>query len=590
MSFLFIINWESHERKTWGIIEKNKFEGGRVVSYQALYRLWRPQQFKDVVGQDHIIRTLQNALLQEKVSHAYLFTGPRGTGKTSTAKIFAKTLNCEHAPTSEPCNECAICKGITDGSIGDVIEIDAASNNGVDEIRDIREKVKYAPSAGKYKVYIIDEVHMLSIGAFNALLKTLEEPPGHVIFILATTEPHKIPLTILSRCQRFDFHKINQSVISNRLQMVLEHQGNTIDEEALMILSRAAEGGMRDALSILDQAISYSDEHITLDDVLSVTGTISQETLSQIIESISKGDVSSCLTSLDVLLVNGKDPVRLIEDLTMYFRDILLYKHSPKMEGLLERATVTESFQLLCESFEVELIYEMIDSLSKSQQEMKWTNHPRVLLEVAIVQLCQKSSSVHVSKQNDLTLLVNKINHLEEELKQLKESGLQVVQQEGTASQNKAKPRQNRSKIPTNMIQGVLRVANKTEKSKVVSIWATLQEQLRFQQKVSTATLVSYGEVVAASSESCIVAFKSETICDLINNSSEQEHLSVINQLLSQLVGHKMDMLAIPEDEWRTVRESFIHQNKPQESIQEETPLITEAIKLVGEGLVKIKE
>ncbi|MCS3380764.1 DNA polymerase III subunit gamma/tau, partial [Bacillus velezensis] len=225
------------------------------MGYQALYRVFRPQQFEDVVGQEHITKTLQNALLQKKFSHAYLFSGPRGTGKTSAAKIFAKAVNCEHAPVEEPCNECAACKGITNGSISDVIEIDAASNNGVDEIRDIRDKVKFAPSAVTYKVYIIDEVHMLSIGAFNALLKTLEEPPAHCIFILATTEPHKIPLTIISRCQRFDFKRITSKAIVGRMKTIVDAEQLKVEEGALDIIASAADGGMRDALSLLDQAV-----------------------------------------------------------------------------------------------------------------------------------------------------------------------------------------------------------------------------------------------------------------------------------------------------------------------------------------------
>src|SRR5690554_264178 len=249
------------------------------MSYQALYRVWRPSQLADVVGQEHITKTLKNALLQQKLSHAYLFTGPRGTGKTSAAKIISKAINCEKAPVDEPCNECVACKGIQDGTIVDVMEIDAASNNGVDEIRDIRDKVKFAPSAVRYKVYIIDEVHMLSTGAFNALLKTLEEPPSHVIFILATTEPHKIPLTIISRCQRFDFKRISAEAMIERMQYIVEQENMAITKEALEAIALAAEGGMRDALSILDQVISYSEGEADIDDVLAVTGGVSQEML-----------------------------------------------------------------------------------------------------------------------------------------------------------------------------------------------------------------------------------------------------------------------------------------------------------------------
>ena len=241
------------------------------MTYQALYRVWRPQAFSDVSGQEMITQTLRNAIRQQKSSHAYLFTGPRGTGKTSVAKIFAKAINCPNSSDGEPCNDCAICEQITNGSLGDVIEIDAASNNGVEEIRDIRDKANYAPTQADYKVYIIDEVHMLSMGAFNALLKTLEEPPRNVVFVLATTEPHKIPLTIISRTQRFDFRRISQEAIMDRMEYILDEMGVDHEEDALLLIAKAAEGGMRDALSILDQALSFSEGRIKIDDIQPIT-------------------------------------------------------------------------------------------------------------------------------------------------------------------------------------------------------------------------------------------------------------------------------------------------------------------------------
>src|SRR5690606_22579939 len=359
------------------------------IMYQALYRVWRPQSFADVVGQEHVTKTLQNALLHQKTTHAYLFSGPRGTGKTSAAKILAKAVNCQKMPVEEPCNECPACLGIMDGSVPDVIEIDAASNNCVEEIRDIRDKVKYAPNVVPYKVYIIDEVHMLSIGAFNALLKTLEEPPRHVIFILATTEPHKIPLTIISRCQRFDFRRITTQAIVGRMKTVIEEQSVTVDEQALYVIARAAEGGMRDALSLLDQAISFSDEEVKLEDVLVITGAVSQSFLTNMVRAIRERDVRTALKTLDEMMDHGKDPMRFIEDLIFYFRDMLLYQTAPQLEEVLDRVLVDEDFTDLAKTIPNHEIYETIDVLNQAQQEMKWTNHPRIFLEVALVKLTQ---------------------------------------------------------------------------------------------------------------------------------------------------------------------------------------------------------
>lgn len=562
------------------------------MAYQALYRVYRPQSFNDVVGQQHIIKTLQNALVQEKFSHAYLFSGPRGTGKTTAAKILAKAVNCEKAPIAEPCNECATCRGITDGSISDVIEIDAASNNGVDEIRDIRDKVKYAPSAVRYKVYIIDEVHMLSIGAFNALLKTLEEPPAHVIFILATTEPHKIPLTIISRCQRFDFKRISPEDIVYRMKEVLGSEELEVSEDALYEIAKASEGGMRDALSLLDQAISYSTEKVSLEDVLSITGAVSQAFIVKIVQAIFNENIVEALDSVESLIKNGKDPARFVEDLIFYYRDVLLYQASEENAYLLEKAAVNEEFKELSSKMDSAFIYKVIAELNQTQQEMKWSNHPRVLLEVALVKLAQSSTSQESSLPYQDIL--QKMNQMEAELQQLKEKGIQVDHTAQAAQTEKKQTRQSRSqyKTPVGKVNEVLKNATRQNLETIKRSWAQVLDTLKQQNKASHAALLSNSEPVASSDQSFILKFKYEIHCKMAseNNNNVRDNLE---NILYTLIGSKREMVAIPESEWDKVREEFLQGQQSDGSSgqpQEEDPVVAEAKKLFGEDLIEIQE
>ncbi|UOY91392.1 DNA polymerase III subunit gamma/tau [Ectobacillus sp. JY-23] len=552
------------------------------MSYQALYRTWRPQMFEDVVGQKHVTKTLQNALLQQKVSHAYLFSGPRGTGKTTIAKVFAKAVNCEQAPTAEPCNTCPSCLGITDGTIGDVLEIDAASNNGVDEIRDIRDKVKYAPSSVRYKVYIIDEVHMLSIGAFNALLKTLEEPPKHVIFILATTEPHKIPPTIISRCQRFEFRKISVQDIVERLTTVVHNEHITITDEALHIVARTAEGGMRDALSLLDQAISYSENEVTAEEVLTVTGSVSQQYLNQLVECIYNNNVAEALRIVNRMMNQGKDPLRFMEDFIYYFRDMLLYQTSSGLEDLLERVVVDESFRSFSDKIQADAIYDIIHTLSKSQQEMKWTNHPRIFLEVVMVKLCQQFA---LRGGDRLEAVMQRLQEMEHALKELKRNGVVAAPPEPKKT---AKPSAKTTlKLPIGRIHEVLKNATRKDLEKLKGAWGEVLDQLKARNKVAYAVLLEKSEPVAAAAGAYVLAFEYEIHCKMAGEN--QDGTDTVEQILYDLLGEQFNMIAVPKSEWSKIREGFLKE-QVEDTPKAEDPIVAEAIKLVGQELVEIQE
>ena len=361
------------------------------MSYTALYRKFRPQEFEDVKGQDHIVTTLKNQIKADRIGHAYLFCGTRGTGKTTVAKIFAKAVNCEHPVDGSPCGECAICKAIADGSSMNVIEIDAASNNGVDNIRQIREEVTYRPTEGKFKVYIIDEVHMLSAGAFNALLKTLEEPPSYVIFILATTEAHKIPITILSRCQRYDFHRISIDTIAGRLMDLMAEEQVNVEERAIRYVAKAGDGSMRDALSLLDQCIAFHlGETLTYENVLEVLGAVDTEIFSRLLRQIINKDITGAIGTLDALVDEGREMGQMVNDFTWYLRNLLLMQSSDDMEEVLDMSK--ENIQALKEEAQLvkpEVLMRYIRIFSELGNQVKYATQKRILIEIAIIKLCK---------------------------------------------------------------------------------------------------------------------------------------------------------------------------------------------------------
>ncbi|MCL6606146.1 MAG: DNA polymerase III subunit gamma/tau [Paenibacillus sp.] len=587
------------------------------MEHIALYRAWRPQSFNDMVGQRHIIQTLQNAIREQRVSHAYLFSGPRGTGKTSAAKVLAKAVNCERQQGSEPCNECPSCLRITAGNVMDVQEIDAASNRGVEEIRDLRDKVKYAPTEVRRKVYIIDEVHMLTTEAFNALLKTLEEPPPHVMFILATTEPHKLPATIISRCQRFDFRRVSLEEQTGLLSEICEKEGIEADPDALQYIARLSDGGMRDALSILDQISSFTDGHVTYQQVLGMTGGIPAEQFARLASAILEGNMGLLLELVEQLMHEGKSADKCLENLLYYFRDLLMIKMVPGADQLTDRVLNPAEFTDMASAFSRERLFEIVDTLNRYLGDMKYATHPQTLFEVALMKLCSMpqggsgvamsatsnnvSSGLPAVDNSEFVILKRQIAALEKKLEQALQSGgiSGGGKETGSASRSASAqipaPRISApGKMPPNMD---LFIAGKdsTDFAAIYKQWSFVLQAVK-EEKVTVHAWFVDGEPVSVTEDAVLVAFKNTIHRDTTEKPMNRQ---VIEGVMAARLGKPYRLVTIMLRDWNEAAlKSASQENKEELRLEHEheaaggtsEPWIDEAIQLFGEDLVIIKE
>lgn len=560
------------------------------MSYQALYRVWRPQRFSDLIGQEHITQTLMNALQESKFSHAYLFSGPRGTGKTSAAKLFAKAVNCENGPQAEPCNECHACKSIQTGSSLDVVEIDAASNRGVDEIRDLRENVRYAPTDVRYKVYIIDEVHMLTTEAFNALLKTLEEPPGHVIFILATTEPHKLLPTILSRCQRFPFRRIQLEKMVERLSYICEREKVAFEEAALWAIARLADGGMRDALSMLDQSISFGAGVVKEETIHAMVGSISPLAIWNLLRDVFETNTQSALEKVDSFIQDGLEPDKLIQDCTLLCRDILLSKTG---------ATQAKEYPFLekeisyIQSLSVSRITTVMEELLQASQQLKWTSYPRIFLEMLIIRLAQTDQ-----ESANWDILRKKVTQLEQQIGQLSTTGIPVQPSQGMEMEITPPPKA--SAIPSKPTRSTAHSVTITNKlqgfeteglSEIKRTWNQVLHKVK-EEKITVHAWLVDGEPVAIRDTEVLVAFRSKIHRDTTEKPMNKQ---LIEHVMRQVYAKPYQLKTIMLPQWeeslsskRAIPQNPILPEKKVTATSAQDDIVKKAKDLFGEEIVEV--